>query len=460
MDASVIRTDNMFRREITDRIREWKDTYDGRSCLLIEGARRVGKTTAAREFAKENYRSYALIDFSEPSSMRIRRMISEGFDDLDELFREISRIHKVRLYEHDSVIIFDEIQLFPKARELLKHLVADGRYDYIETGSPVTMRKEDRILNPSEEHPVRMYPMTFREFCWATGNDAMYDDIERCFADRVPMGRYPHEAAMRLFRTYMLVGGMPAAVSAFLETNDYASAEAVKSDILSLYSNDSEKLIPSRRIRGRRLFRSIPWNLASDKKTFAVAKLEKNGRKADYLDLVDSLDGSGMANVCYRLRTLDRAFDMYVDEDEFKIYMNDTGLLLTSSFGIDGSEDELYNAIIDDDLSVNEGMFFENAVSQELCASGHGLRYYLFYPRGSPTNIHEVDFILPADKGVTVIEVKSGKKSAKHASLDHLLEDNPKVVGSAYVIHSKDLRIDDKITYIPIYMTGLLRSMR
>ncbi len=446
----------MFRRIITDEIRRWKETYDGRSCLLIEGARRVGKTTVATEFAKENYRSYALIDFSEPSSKRISRMISEGFDDLDELFREIARVSKVKLYERDSAIIFDEIQLFPPARELVKHLVADGRYDYIETGSPITMRKESGILNPSEEHPIRMYPMTFEEFCWATGNDDMFDDIKEHFDSRTPMGRYAHEACLRLFRTYMLVGGMPAAVFAFIEDNDYSSAEAVKRDILSLYSNDSEKLVPGRRIRGRRLFRSIPWNLSSDNKIFKVSKVEKGGKKADYLDLVDSLAGSGMANVCYNLSTLDRAYDMYSIDDEFKIYMNDTGLLLTSSFGIEGTEEELYDAIIDDDLSVNEGMFFENAVSQELRASGHELHYFTFYPKESSTNIHEIDFILQADKGVTAVEVKSGKRSTKHASLDHLIDDFPKIVRSSYVVHSKDLRADGDVTYIPIYMAGLL----
>ena len=446
----------MFRRIITDEIRRWKETYDGRSCLLIEGARRVGKTTVATEFAKENYRSYALIDFSEPSSKRISRMISEGFDDLDELFREIARVSKVKLYERDSVIIFDEIQLFPPARELVKHLVADGRYDYIETGSPITMRKESGILNPSEEHPIRMYSMTFEEFCWATGNDDMFDDIKGHFDSRTPMGRYAHEACLKLFRTYMLVGGMPAVVSAFIEDNDYSSAEAVKRDILSLYSNDSEKLVPGRRIRGRRLFRSIPWNLSSDNKIFKVSKVEKGGKKADYLDLVDSLAGSGMANVCYNLSTLDRAYDMYSIDDEFKIYMNDTGLLLTSSFGIKGTEEELYDAIIDDDLSVNEGMFFENAVSQELRASGHELHYFTFYPKESSTNIHEIDFILQADKGVTAVEVKSGKRSTKHASLDHLIDDFPKIVRSSYVIHSKDLRADGDVTYIPIYMAGLL----
>ncbi len=446
----------MFRRIITDEVRRWKETYDGRSCLLIEGARRVGKTTVATEFAKENYRSYALIDFSEPSSKRISRMISEGFDDLDELFREIARVSKVKLYERDSVIIFDEIQLFPPARELVKHLVADGRYDYIETGSPITMRKESGILNPSEEHPIRMYPMTFKEFCWATGNDDMFDDIKEHFDSRTPMGRYAHEACLRLFRTYMLVGGMPAAVSAFIEDNDYSSAEAVKRDILSLYSNDSEKLVPGRRIRGRRLFRSIPWNLSSDNKIFKVSKVEKGGKKVDYLDLVDSLAGSGMANVCYNLSTLDRAYDMYSIDDEFKIYMNDTGLLLTSSFGIEGTEEELYDAIIDDDLSVNEGMFFENAVSQELRASGHELHYFTFYPKESSTNIHEIDFILQADKGVTAVEVKSGKRSTKHASLDHLIDDFPKIVRSSYVVHSKDLRVDRDVTYIPIYMAGLL----
>lgn len=446
----------MFRRIITIEIKRWKETYEGRSCLLIEGARRVGKTTAATEFAKENYRSYALIDFSEPSSKRISKMISEGFDNLDELFREIARISKVRLYERNSVIIFDEVQLFPPARELIKHLVADGRYDYIETGSPITMKKEKGILNPSEEHPIRMYPMTFEEFCWATGNVDTYEDIKEHFESRRPMGRYAHEACLKLFRTYMLVGGMPAAVSAFVENNDYSFVETVKKDILSLYSNDSEKLVSGRRIRGRRLFRSIPWNLASDNKIFRVSKVEAGGKKEDYLDLVDSLEGSGMANVCYNLRILDRAYDMYSIDDEFKIYMNDTGLLLTSSFGIEGTEEELYDAIIDDDLSVNEGMFFENAVSQELRASGHELHYFTFYPKESSTNIHEIDFILQDDKGITAVEVKSGKRTTKHASLDHLIEDFPKIVRSSYVIHPKDFRVDGNVTYIPIYMAGLL----
>ena len=447
----------MFKRKIMEQIHQWKVDYDGRSCLLIKGARRVGKTTVATEFAKNNYRSYALIDFSHPSSNNIKGMIQDGFDDLDELFREISRKYNVTLHDRNSVIILDEVQLFPLARQLVKHLVADGRYDYIETGSLISLNNESGILNPSEEHPIEMYPMDFEEFCWATGNDSTIPLIKGCFESRTPLGRYSHESVLKLYCTYMLVGGMPASISAFVQKNNYAASENAKKDIISLYENDSEKLVKGRNVRGRRLFNSIPISLSNRNKIFKVANLESGGKYRDYSDLIDAMNDSMMCNMCFNITDLDRAYDMYVDDMQFKMYLCDTGLLFTQSFNADkDKENEIYDCMIRGDISINEGMYFENMVAQELRAKRYKLRCFTFYPKSSSTNLHEIDFIIPSSKGISVVEVKSGKMSSKHASLDHFIEEHGNRVKEIFVIHSKDLRVDGDITYLPIYMTMFL----
>ena len=446
----------LFKRKIMKNLVDWKQESNGKTCLLIAGARRVGKSTVATEFGKAYYRSYVLIDFSSPSSNRIKKLISDGFDSLNELYFEIERIYNTKLYERNSLIIFDEIQLFPLARQLTKHLVADGKYDFLETGSPVTLDKNTKILNPSEERTIQMFPMDFEEFCWATNNDVVFENVKKCYDTKTPLGRYAHESTMKLYRTYMVVGGMPGAVSAYVENNSYLSVEKVKKDILALYLSDSEKLIERRRIRGKRLFRSIPSSLSNQNKIFKVSSIEKKGLFSDYADLVDALDCTFMGNVCYAIGDLDRAIDFYIDELKFKIYMNDTGLLFSASLEIfKGQEEDIYNNIIDGDLSINEGMYFENCVAQELRSHGHSLRFHTFYPKDSK-NLHEIDFIISDQKNMVAIEVKSGRVVTNHKSLNYLLANKKKKISNFVVICSKDLRVDSEITYLPIYMTSLL----
>jgi hypothetical protein len=444
-----------FKRKIYDRILDWKKKYSGKYALLIKGARRVGKTTVVEKFAKNEYKTFILIDFSKIDS-DVEEIFTHNAGNLDKIFLFLQDAYNTILYNRESLIIFDEVQLFPFARQMIKHFVADGRYDYIETGSLLSIKQNvENILIPSEEMSIEMHPMDFEEFLWAQNNEVTVHIIRDAFKNRVPLGNILHKQIMDRYVLYMLIGGMPQAVEAYIENNNFESVENVKQTILNLYSDDTSKIKTDRGLKSKRIFEQIPSFLSKHEKTFSPSMMREGTKTREYYDSVTWLGESRMVNICYRNSDPSPALDLNLDENSFKIYMVDTGLLITASFRSNtGNREEVYKNLLKNKMAVNKGMFFENMVAQELTATGHKLRFCKFYIEGS-TNIQEVDFIIADSKKITPIESKSGV-SGKHASLDRFMNKFSSRVGEGYVIHSKDLKVDGNIVYLPIYMTMFL----
>ena len=444
-----------FERKIYQELLEWKENSSDSYALMIEGARRVGKTTVVKEFAKNEYRSSILIDFSFVSN-EVKSLFEDHLWNLDTFFFRLQSIFNVRLYPRESLIIFDEVQLYPIARQAIKHLVADGRYSYIETGSLISIRKNvERILIPSEELSITMHPMDFEEFLWAQDKNMVVDLIRGSFESRTPLGFESHKSLMALYTMYMLIGGMPSVVDAYLSKNDPDEVEKAKRAILKLYRDDLMKVTGITGVNARKIFELIPSYLSRHDKSFSPSDVKSNSATRDYLDSVSWLEQSKIVNVCHKCSEPSPALDMSIDDNSFKMYLLDTGLLMTLALEKNISDrSDLYGAILDNKLSLNKGMFFENMVSQELVMSGKGLVFIKFYSEDSD-RIQEVDFLIADGKKVTPIEVKSSR-SSQHASLDRIVRKYPKSLNSPYVIHSKDLDVRDGVTYIPIYMTMLL----
>ncbi len=439
-----------FRRKIYDTMLQWKRTYDGRRALLIEGARRIGKTTIVEEFARNEYESYLLINFSEAED-RIKDLFKEFSRDLDSLFRNLQFEYNVVLKDRKSVIIFDEVQAFPRAREMIKHLVADGRYDYIETCSLISLRRNVKdIVIPSEETRVCMHPMDFEEFLWAQGDEVTMSIIKDSFESQSPLGFTMHKGIMRKYTTYMLIGGMPQAVDALIRTNNFSEVETEKRDILSLYLDDTQKM--DNGTIAERVLSKIPALLSKHDRSFSPGMVKRDSRMRDYLDAVEELSRSRMVNVCYRSSDPNPALNLFLDELDFKLYMADTGLLFTRMIGSNvASRDEIYRDMLDGRMNINGGMFFENMVAQELVCTGHELIFSKFKTNESE-RYQEVDFLISDGSKVTPVEVKSSI-STRHVSLDRFMAKYSDHTDRAYVIHGKDLRKDDNIVYLPIYMT-------
>lgn len=439
----------MFRRKVYDRIMEWK-AGNGSTGLFIEGPRRVGKTTVVEEFARNEFDSYLLIDFSI-ASKEVLGLFNRYSSDLDSLFLYLQLEFGVELFEKRSVIIFDEIQFFPFARQMIKHLVKDGRYYYIETGSLVSIRGASKdILLPSEEDRIQMNPMDFEEFLWATGDTVTPKLLRRSFEEKTPMNE-AHKVVMRKFTEYMLVGGMPQAVSEFIATNNFDKVEGSKTRILNLYLDDTEKSGASLKSKTRQILSKLPAMLSRHEKRFSPSAIKKDSRTREYVKAVNWLADSKMVNRCFRIYDPNPAMDQNVDETAFKLYMADTGLLITSAFmSNSGDRDEIYRALVSGKLSINKGMFLENAVAQALVASGHNPGFGRFEDQIERKS-YEVDFLIADSGRVIPIEVKSGQ-SAKHASLDRYVDRYGKWIDQAYVVHTKDLRVDGDLTYIPVYM--------
>ena len=436
---------DIFRRKAYDRMLEWK-ADNGKYALIIEGARRTGKTTIATEFAKNEYRSHIVINFSVPHE-EIENLFKDYGKGADRFFLRLQEITNVHLHPRESVIVFDEVQKFPLARQLIKQLVEDGRYDYIETGSLISIKKNvEDIVIPSEEMPMELHPMDFEEFLWAMGNETTVPLIRECFAKREPLGFDAHRRIMDLYTTYMIVGGMPQAVASFLEDNNFESVEKSKRTILNLYRNDAVK------INARRILTMIPAFLSRHEKTFSPGMVRKGSATRDYLDAVEWLGESKMVNICIRSSDPGPAVDLTLDENSFKMYMLDTGLMITQAFITNVADRrKLYDDLLRGRLNVNLGMVFENMVAQELTMTGHSLVFAKFEHDDS-NYLQEVDFVIPEGGKVIPIECKSGV-STRHVSLDRFLNKYGKSVKHAYVVHGKDLRVDGDITYIPIYMT-------
>ncbi|MBO4357793.1 MAG: ATP-binding protein [Candidatus Methanomethylophilaceae archaeon] len=440
-----------FRRKVYDELLEWKTTSDGRSAAMVQGARRVGKSTIVERFAKEQYKSYILVDFVETDD-DTRRIFIDYRTDLNMLFNRLQLKTNTKLYERNSVIIFDEVQEFPLAREMIKVLVKDHRYDYIETGSLITIKtKISSIRVPSEEHKVDMYPMDFEEWLWANDDDVTADMLRSLMGKGEPLGDATHKSILRKYIEYMIIGGMPQVVSAYLERHDLMEAESIKKDILDLYRDDIHKIPGPAMGRALNLFNSIPAILSSPHKVLSPTKIEKGTRKRDYDTAIEWLCDAKIFNRCRCSSDPNAAIGLSEDVSRVKCYLLDTGLLISLAFQKDRKRlAETYGLLMDGKMSINKGMLFENMVSQELVCTGHDLWFTEFEKKGSKRK-YEVDFILPNGSGITPLEVKSGK-SKPHASLDKLMEKYKGRIDGAYVIHSKDLRTDSGITYAPIYL--------
>lgn len=442
----------MFRRKIYDKLLEWKTESDGRTALLIEGARRVGKSTVVEEFAKNEYESYILIDFSRAS--KAVKELFEDISDLDYLFLQLQLQYKVDLHERRSLIIFDEVQQCPLARQAIKALVADHRYDYVETGSLISIKRNVKdILIPSEERKISMYPMDHEEFLWAVGDLTTIPLLKKVFDSGKPVGVQIHRKLMRDFRLYMLVGGMPQAVNEYIETNNFRKVDQIKRDILNLYEDDFKKIDPTRKLSS--LFDAIPAQLNKNASRYQVSSVLNGERAENILESIAELKDSKTVLVSYHANDPNVGMSNNKDLGKFKLFLSDTGLFTTLMFkDRDFTENIIYEKLLNDKLSANLGYLYENAVAQILTANGDALFYHTFMNESTRRN-YEIDFILARKNKVCPIEVKSsGYKT--HASLDAFSRKFSDRILDKYLIYTKDFAKDEDIFCLPIYLVQFL----
>lgn len=443
---------SMFKRKIYNTLLSWKEESDGRTALLIEGARRVGKSTVVEEFGKNEYDSYILIDFS--IAPKVVRDLFEDMSNLNYFFLQLQLQYRIDLKERKSLIIFDEVQLCPKARQAIKHLVKDRRYDYVETGSLISIRKNVKdILIPSEERKVAMYPMDYEEFLWAIGDAVTYPLLRNCFEEGRPLGDQVNRNLMRDFRLYMLVGGMPQAVNEYLSSNNFKMVDAVKRDVLRLYEDDFSKIDPTGRLA--MLFDAIPAQLNSNASRYQVSSVLENSRAGDTLELIAQMKDSKTALVSYHANNPGAGLSAVKDLAKFKLFLCDTGLFTTLMFkDRDFTENIVYEKLLNDRLPANLGYLYENVVAQMLTAGGNELFYYTF-PNATTKHNYEIDFLLARQNKICPVEVKSsGYKT--HASLDAFSKKFSSQIDQRYLVYTKDLRKDRDICCLPVYMTPFL----
>ena len=449
-----------MRRKIYDVLLNWKQEYAGQTALLLEGARRVGKSYIVQEFAKKEYKSYILIDFNKAPT-EIKSLFDNYLHDLDTLFMYLSNFYQVKLYDRESLIILDEVQLFPRARSAVKYLVEDRRYDYIETGSLIGIRKNTKdILIPSEEHHIQMYPLDFEEFLWAMGNDMLMEYIKHCYIKRMPMGQAMHRKAMDFFRQYMIVGGMPQAVAEYVKTKDFDRVDRIKRDILALYRDDIAKHAEGYQLKVRQIFDDVPAQLQKHDKKFKLASLKKSARFREYEDAFFWLKDSMIANMCYNTSAPSIGLRLNMQRLTLKCYMGDAGLLISHAFDENGLlSEEIYKKLLFDKLEVNKGMLIENIVAQMLVASGHKL---YFYANSSTEAINrmEIDFLIAKSKigsrhNISPIEVKSSNRYTL-SSIKKFMQQFREQLNEPIVLHPSDLKLENDIVYLPLYMTPLL----
>ena len=446
-----------MKRKIEEKLLKWKKESNGKTALLIDGARRVGKSYIVEEFAKQHYRSYILIDFNQVG-LEITDLFDMNLRDLDSFFMYLSAAFNVKLYKRESLIIFDEVQLYPRARAAIKYLVADGRYDYIETGSLMSIKKNVKnIVIPSEERHVKMYPMDFEEFLWAKGEDLIIPIIRNCFEEKKPLGQALHRKIMTLFREYVIIGGMPQVVKEYIESGDFETADLVKRDILTLYREDIQKYASGYEKKVESIFDEIPAQLSKHEKKFTLSSLGKGSRFRDYENSFLWLQDSMIANVCFNSTEPNIGLKLNRDNSSYKVYMGDTGLLISHAFDENGIvSEEIYKKLLFGKLEVNEGMIFENIVSQMLVANGHNLYFYSNSSRTDKDSRMEIDFLVAKSKitnrhNISPIEVKSGKNYTL-SSLNKFRKKYSEQTNEAFVLHTADLYIKDEITFLPVYM--------
>lgn len=450
-----------MKRKIYAELLNWKKDSVGTTALLIDGARRVGKSYIAEEFARREYRSYILIDFNRIGD-EVKDLFLHYLNDLDMLFVYLAGYYNIKLYEHESLIIFDEVQLFPKARAAIKYLVADGRYDYLETGSLMSIKKNVQdIVIPSEERHIRMYPLDFEEFLWAMGNDTLMNLVRKCFEIKKPLGQVMHRKAMDYFRQYLIVGGMPQAVQEYVTSRDFDRVDLIKRDILTLYRADIIKHAKGYERKVESIFDEIPAQLQKHEKKFRLSSLSKEARFRDYEDALFWLDDAMIVNMCYNSTEPSIGLKLNMDRMTLKCYMGDTGLLISHAFDENGIvSEEIYKKLLFDKLEVNKGMIVENIVAQMLVASGHKLYFYSNPSRDDADSRMEIDFLTAKSKissrhNISPIEVKSGKNYTL-SSLRKFREKYAEQIYVSYLLHTGDLKEADGILYLPLYMAPLL----
>ena len=445
-----------IQRKIYKKIVDWKENAKGTKALLIEGARRVGKSTVAEEIGQNEYKSYILIDFNKASTK-----VKSAFDDLNNLdvfFQTLSLEYNTRLYNRESLIIFDEIQKFPKAREAIKYLVQDHRYDYIETGSLISIKENvENITIPSEERKIKMYPVDFEEFMVYMNEEILLEYINDCWNRKVPLDRKMHEKAMHLFNEYLLVGGMPQAIVAFASNaRDFAAADVEKRDILELYRDDIKKAAKKYNSKVSAIFENIPAYLSTHEKRIVLSEIDDNGRFDRYDEPLFWLDDSMICNLCYRCNDPNVGLALNKNESYVKCYLGDTGLLVSLAFSENEITDQnLYKQIMDGKLAINKGMLYENLISQMLVAKGKKLYFYTRYNEDVHRNDIEIDFLLSNESKtnfkINPIEVKSGKNYTT-TFLTAFNEVYKKRIDRQWIIHPKNLSISEGIIKIPPYM--------
>lgn len=440
----------IFKRKVYQKLLEWKQNYADNYAVLLEGARRVGKTTIVKEFAKKEYRSFIIIDFSITS-----KEIKDCFEDLNNLdlfFLRLQTIFGVTLYTYQSLIVFDEVQLFPRARQAIKHLIADGRYHYIETGSLISIKKNVKdILIPSEELRIQLFPMDYEEFCDAIGRP--FSIYKQLFEYGKPLGQIANRQAMRDFRIYMAVGGMPQAVDAYIKANNFEYVDKVKRGIISLYEEDFKKIDSSGRLSA--IYHSIPTQLSNGTKRFNLTTALNKRKNAKDENLLFDLIDSKTVLPCYNTTDPRVSLSLTKDLGCYKLYLADTGLFTTLMF-IDRPfvENELYSKLLSDKLPANLGYLYENVVAQMIASFEREL-YYHTWNKTNSTHYYEIDFLISKGTKVSAFEVKSSA-TKNHESIDEFCRKYSDVLKNAFVISQKDRAKDNKIDFIPLYMTQFL----
>lgn len=446
----------MIKRKAYDKLLSWKNGSNGHTAILIDGARRVGKSYLAEKFAQEQYKSYILIDFGNPDP-QILDLFNNDTHDLDIFFQKLSIFAGVKLYDRESIIVFDEVQQCPRARQLIKYLVADGRYDYLETGSLISLKKNIQdIVIPSEEEHISLFPLDFEEFLWALDDELSYPYILECYENLKPLGQAIHAKVMNKFRQYILVGGMPQSVLAYQESKSFEESDFAKRNILNLYRSDVSKFAPGYEDKVISVFDQIPSQLSKPNKKYKITSIDDNARFRSYDESFIWLSEAMIVNRCLNATDPNVGLALSAEHSTQKCYMSDTGLLVTQTFSDSGfTDNELYRAILFDKLNVNEGMIFENVVSQMLRAAGHKLYFYAKNDREERSNNMEVDFVISRNKKLCPIEVKSGDYRS-HKSLSKFIDKFSRRIDEPYILYTKDVMKKDGITYLPAYMAGLL----
>ncbi|MBR6132943.1 MAG: ATP-binding protein [Bacteroidales bacterium] len=449
-----------MKRKIYNKLLDWKNKRNGATAVLIEGARRIGKSYIVEEFARNEYDSYLLIDFNKADKV-VWSWFDTLMEDLDTLLMNLQILYGTRLTPGKSVIVFDEVQLCPRARAAIKYLVADGRFHYIETGSLVSIKKNVRdIVIPSEEEAMPMFPMDFEEFLWAMGNDMLMPYIRQCFEKRQPMGAL-HRKAVEYFRTYMIVGGMPQAVQTFVDFKDFDKVDQVKRGILQVYVNDISKYAAGLEHKVKNIFEQIPAQLQKHEKKFRLSALEAGAAYRDYDDAFFWLADAGVVNICYNCTAPNVGLRLNMERNTLKCYMGDTGLLISHAFDENGKVPvELYQKLLLNKLELNQGMIVENIVAQMLAASQHKLCFYSNSDREDASERMEIDFLTAKSKltsrhNITPIEVKSSQRYTL-SSLRKCMEKFGEYLTTPIVLHGADLKEEKGILFLPLYMAPLI----